>query len=62
MKLAKLYTVSFHMINVVWAFLIIKLHEEKSYRVSPNVASNFSDGVSRASGWLSIDAVGPRGW
>ena len=29
------------------SFLIIQLHEEKSYRVSPNVASNFFEPTSQ---------------
>ena len=39
MKLAKLYTVSFRMV-------IIKLQEEKSYHVSPHVATKFFEPTS----------------
>ena len=47
MKLAKLYMMTFHMLNAVWVFLIMKLHEQKSYRVSPRVASNFYEPTSQ---------------
>ena len=48
MKLAKLYI--FGVISYAkcgMSFLIIKLHEETSYRVSPNVATNFFEPTSQ---------------
>ena len=57
MKLAKLYTMSFHMVKSGMSFLIIKLHEEKSNRVSPNVASNFFELTSQTT--CRIQLVGP---
>ena len=46
MKLAQLYSVILYG-KCGMSFLKIKLHEEKSYRVSPNVTSNFFEPTSQ---------------
>ena len=45
------------MVNAVRVFSIIKLHVEKSYRVSPHVASNFFEPKSHTT--CRIQLVGP---
>ena len=36
------------------SFLIIKIHEEKSYRVSPNVASNLIEPTSQTKSSIQL--------
>ena len=50
----KLDTMSFHMVKYGMSLIIIKVHEEKSCRVSPNVASNFFEPASQTTSRVKL--------